>query len=97
MTPSATPAPHSGELTTLSSKGQLVIPKALRDSAQWAAGDALEVLLSGGEMRLRRVVALPQAHALDAVAGCLRRPSQPVLTEAQIKARIGQRLKARLA
>jgi AbrB family looped-hinge helix DNA binding protein len=32
------------ETTTISSKGQVVIPKALRQSSKWPAGTRLEVL-----------------------------------------------------
>lgn len=42
------------ELTTkMSSKGQVVLPKAIRDANGWAAGTELEVINRGGEVVLR--------------------------------------------
>jgi AbrB family looped-hinge helix DNA binding protein len=86
--------------TTLSSKGQLVIPKALRERAHWVAGDQLQVVLIDEEIRLRRVQPASKSGTLDDVAGCLklaaRRSAGAKLSEAEIKKRIGERLRARL-
>lgn len=86
--------------TTLSSKGQLVIPKALRDRAHWVAGDQLQVVLVNEEIRLRRVQPSAKSGALEDVAGCLKAATRHMgaakLSEAEIKKRIGERLKARL-
>lgn len=40
--------------TKLSAKGQVVIPKAVRDRLQWAEGEALEVVETAGGVLLRR-------------------------------------------
>ncbi len=40
--------------TKISAKGQVVIPKALRDRLQWAEGDELEVVEAAGGALLRR-------------------------------------------
>jgi len=82
------------ETTTLSSKGQLVIPKAIRDDAQVSAGSLFEVRYLEGEIRLR---ALPPvaATALQEVAGCLARPGHKRLSDAQTRTIIKARLKAR--
>ncbi len=81
---------------TLSSKGQLVIPKALRDSARLVAGDVLAVRWVEGELRLRPV-ASATATTLSQVAGCLAKPGRKRLSDAQAKAAIQARLKARLS
>jgi AbrB family looped-hinge helix DNA binding protein len=81
---------------TLSSKGQLVIPKSLRESARLAPGDRLLVTLVRGEIRLKRVDAESTA-TLEQVAGCLARPGRKRLSAEQEKAAIQARLKARLA
>lgn len=82
------------QTTTLSSKGQLVIPKQVRDAAHLAAGDELAVRWVDGEIRLT-----PIAHdkpvPLSDVAGCLSRPGRKALTEQQTLALIAQRLKAK--
>jgi AbrB family looped-hinge helix DNA binding protein len=40
--------------TKLSAKGQVVIPKALRDRLHWAEGEELEVVEAAGGVLLRR-------------------------------------------
>ena len=40
--------------TTMSSKGQLVVPKVVRDAHGWAAGTELEFVDKGGDVVLRR-------------------------------------------
>lgn len=79
---------------TLSSKGQVVIPKSVRQSANLSFGDVLSVHYIGGEIRLRPLS--PQAGAqLDQVAGCLAKPGSKKLTDAQLASAIRERLKAR--
>ena len=84
------------ETVTLSSKGQLVIPKAVRDDAHISAGSRLEVQYVDGEIRLRP---LPDETvvSLDAVAGCLFKPGRKRLSDAQTQAAIRAKLKARNA
>ena len=84
------------ETVTLSSKGQLVIPKALRQSARLQPGDQLAVSYVEGEIRLRPLPA-PVVSSLEAVAGCLARPGGRRLSEEQTRAAIQARLKARNA
>ena len=82
------------DTVTLSSKGQLVIPRDLRRSAKLQAGDRLVISYVEGEIRLRPV---PATHvtSLDEVAGCLARPGRPRLSQAQTEAAIKARLRAR--
>ena len=72
---------------TLSSKGQLVIPKSLRESAHLMPGDRLMVTLVKGELRLRRI-ADESSVTLEQVAGCLDRPGRVRLSAAKEKAAI---------
>jgi AbrB family looped-hinge helix DNA binding protein len=81
--------------TTLSSKGQLVIPKALRDQANWSVGDQLQVVYANDEIRLRRIEPLSKVTSLDAVAGRLHRPGQTSLSDEEIKSRTLARLRAK--
>ena len=78
---------------TLSSKGQLVIPKQVRDLAHVGSGDAFHVQYVQGEIRLRPIVAA-QSSTLDDVAGCLAGLVRKPLSVVQIKASIKARLKA---
>jgi AbrB family looped-hinge helix DNA binding protein len=86
----------SMETVTLSSKGQLVIPKGVRDDAQLTAGSRLQVLYLDGEIRLRPLPDL-STSSLDSVAGCLFKPTRKPLSEAQTKTTIRATLKARNA
>lgn len=81
---------------TLSVKGQIVIPKHLRQSAQLAFGDELSIVYQDGEIRLRPL-ATKKHSALDQVAGCLARPQQAHVSDADIQAKIKARLKAHSA
>jgi len=81
------------DTVTLSSKGQLVIPKAVREHAQVVPGSQFSV---DGEIRLRPLARAPAA-TLDEVAGCLARPGRKRQSDAQTQTAIRARLKARNA
>jgi len=81
---------------TLSSKGQLVIPKGVRNDAHLKAGARLQVLYLDGEIRLRPLPDLSMS-SLDAVAGCLFKPARHPLTELQTQTAIRARFKTRNA
>ena len=81
------------ETTTLSSKGQLVIPKHVRALANVAAGDAFQVQYLNGEIRLRPLAKTTNT-TVDDVAGCLASTVRKPLSETQVKAAIKARLKA---
>lgn len=63
------------EHTTLSSKGQVIIPKAVREALQWAPGTVFRVVVCDGG-----VVLTPEplfAATLSAqAAGCLKQASR---------------------
>jgi len=82
------------ETATLSSKGQLVIPKHVRALANVAAGDAFQVQYLNGEIRLRPLARMT-GTTVDDVAGCLANAARKPLSEAQVQAAIKARLKAR--
>lgn len=77
-------------LATITSKGQVTIPKAVRDSLRLDAGDRIEfVLAPGGEVLIR-----PISRKVDDVFGRLHRPGRrPVATEEMDEA-IARRMKA---
>jgi AbrB family looped-hinge helix DNA binding protein len=81
------------DTATLSSKGQLVIPKHVRDLAHVGSGDAFHVQYVQGEIRLRPLVAA-KSTTLDEVAGSLASAARKPLPDAQVKATIQARLKA---
>ncbi|MCW5699827.1 MAG: AbrB/MazE/SpoVT family DNA-binding domain-containing protein [Rhodospirillales bacterium] len=58
------------DTTRLSSKGQVIIPKALRDALGWRAGMTFEVKTTVDGVLLRPARVFP-VTSLDEVAGCL--------------------------
>ena len=84
------------ETITLSSKGQVVIPKLMRQTAHLSVGDELSISYVGGEIRLRPLAA-HSSSALDVVAGCLARTGRKLKSDEEIKLAIKKRLKAKNA
>ena len=65
------------ETTRLSSKGQVIIPKAFRTSHRWASGLELLVIDTGDGILLKPKIPFDSA-SLDEVAGCLKRDQAPL-------------------
>jgi AbrB family looped-hinge helix DNA binding protein len=56
--------------TRVTSKGQVVIPKPVREQLRWASGTQLAVeIIGGGAVRLTPLAA---ADPVDALYGCLK-------------------------
>lgn len=66
--------------TRLSSKGQLIIPKEVRDRHGWRAGTELEVEERDGVVLLRRRKPWPPSRIED-VRGCVTYDGPPVRVE----------------
>jgi AbrB family looped-hinge helix DNA binding protein len=79
-------------IAILSVKGQIVIPKHMRQTARLSVGDEFVISYVNGEIRLRPL-ASKKKIALDQVAGCLARPKQALVSDAAIKTIIKKRLK----
>ena len=75
-------------------KAQLVIRKAVRQSAHLAPGDVLSVRCVDGEIRLKPVAAV-MPSSLAGVAGCLAKSGQKPLSQARTQTAIKARLQAR--
>ena len=58
------------ETTRLSSKGQVIIPKTIRDSRHWSTGLELEVIETDNGILLKPKAPFEES-SLDEVAGCL--------------------------
>ena len=72
---------------TLTSKGQITIPKAIRDRLMLHSGDKLDFHLTGqGEVVLK-----PVTRHVDEVFGRLGKLGQKVLSPAEMDAAIQQR------
>ena len=59
------------ERTKLSSKGQVVLPRAVREAKAWRVGQILEVVSTHDGVLLKPVKRF-EATSLDDVIGCLR-------------------------
>ena len=68
------------DTTTLSSKGQLVIPRQVRDLAHLVAGDEFAVNYVRGEIRLRPLNRA-RTSTIDDVAGCLAKFAHTPMTD----------------
>lgn len=81
------------ETIKLSSRGQVVIPKEVRDLAHLAEGAEFTVTYEQGEIRLRPVPAIrPSTHA--EVAGCLHSPGRQAMTHDETETAVAAMLKA---
>ncbi len=59
--------------TTVSTKGQVILPKAVRDNLGWGAGAKLVVEETDGTVTLRRAPLFPQTD-MNKVFGQLKSP-----------------------
>jgi AbrB family looped-hinge helix DNA binding protein len=84
---------QSDEKTKLSTKGQIILPKSVRDSQNWEAGTEFTVEATAEGVLLRPVKRLP-VTTLDQVAGCLRRTGK-TKTIAQMNTAIGREIQRR--
>jgi len=67
------------DITRLSSKGQVIIPKLVRKSHHWEAGQELIVVDTGDGVLLKPKNAFPES-SIDDVAGCLSSSSGVLLS-----------------
>jgi AbrB family looped-hinge helix DNA binding protein len=79
--------------TTLSSKGQVILPQEVRKAHGWRPGMQFTVESVGDGVVLRPVPPFEPTR-LEDVAGCLRHKGKPK-SIAQMKAAIGAELEAR--
>ncbi|NJN92093.1 MAG: AbrB/MazE/SpoVT family DNA-binding domain-containing protein [Leptolyngbyaceae cyanobacterium SL_5_14] len=64
------------ETTKLTSEGQVIIPKALREAHRWEAGQELLAIDTGDGILLKPKKAFSET-TLEDVAGCLKYPGSP--------------------
>jgi AbrB family looped-hinge helix DNA binding protein len=76
------------EITRLSTKGQIVLPKNIRASRSWAPGTEFTVEETRDGVLLRPARPFPETD-LEEVAGCLR-SKRKAKTVAQMKAAIAR-------
>jgi AbrB family looped-hinge helix DNA binding protein len=73
------PADGGGHRTRLSTKGQVVVPKEIRQRRGWEPGAELTIEETEDGVLLKRARLVPPTRIED-VAGCLHRPGMKALT-----------------
>ena len=81
------------ETTRLSTKGQIILPKSIRASRDWAPGTEFVVEETPDGVLLRPTELFPRT-TLEEVAGCLRSKLKPP-TRAQIRDAVAREVKRR--
>jgi len=81
------------EITRLSTKGQIVLPKSIRVTRAWGPGTKFTLEETGDGILLRPASRFPEAD-LDEVAGCLR-SKRKAKTPAQMGAAIDREVMRR--
>lgn len=76
---------------TLTTKGQITIPKAVRDSLRLRSGDRVAFVVRGHSEALLK----PITKSVDEVFGKLHDPAQRARTVAEMKAAVADRLRRR--
>lgn len=64
-------------VATLTSKGQITIPKSVRDALNLVPGDRIEFLVDDA----RHVTVVPVTHDIRSLKGMLPKPARPVTVE----------------
>ena len=81
------------EITRLSTKGQIILPKGIRVSRAWGPGTEFTVEETGDGILLRPAARFPDTD-LEEVAGCLR-SKRKSKTPARMRAAIGREVMRR--
>jgi AbrB family looped-hinge helix DNA binding protein len=81
------------ETTRLSTKGQVILPKSVRDSRAWLPGTKFTVEETPDGVLLRPLGLIPETR-LEDVVGCLKRSGKPK-TLAQMDQGIARLIKQR--
>ena len=74
---------------TLTSKGQLTIPKAVRDTLHLHSGDLVDFIVHGDT----EAVLKPMTKSVDEVFGHLHSPGQPRKSIEQMKDAVAERMR----
>ena len=77
-------------VATITTKGQVTIPKAVRDSLKLDAGDRIEfIITAGGEARIR-----PISKKVDDLFGKLCKPGREAVSVEEMDAAIAEKIKS---
>lgn len=79
--------------STITTKGQITIPKAIRDALMLNAGDKIEFVVTDKREALIR----PISKKVDEVFGILRNPNQKKVSVEDMNEAIRRKMKARFS
>jgi AbrB family looped-hinge helix DNA binding protein len=79
--------------TVISTKGQVILPKAIRELRHWSTGTRLTVEDTPDGVLLKATPAFPET-SIEAVFGCLK-PKGPPLSLADMDAAVAKEAKRR--
>ena len=76
-------------LATITTKGQVTIPKSVRDSLMLSTGDKIEFIVTNKREALIR----PKSKKVDEVFGILHKPGRKAVSVEEMDEKIRQRMK----
>jgi len=76
---------------TLTTKGQITIPKSIRDSLHLHSGDRIAFILNGDV----EAVLKPMTKSVEDVFGTLHAPTQPRRSVTEMKAAVANRFRSK--
>jgi AbrB family looped-hinge helix DNA binding protein len=76
-------------LATITTKGQVTIPKSVRDSLMLSTGDKIEFVVTNK----REVLIRPISKKVDEVFGILHKPGRKTVSVAEMDEKIRQKMK----
>ena len=79
-------------LTTVTTKGQVTIPKEIRDSLHIKSGDKLEIIIKDDEAIIR-----PISKTVDEVFGILKKNDSPIASVEDMDKAIREKMKKKFS
>jgi antitoxin PrlF len=77
-------------LAKITTKGQVTIPKSIRESLHLNTGDKIEIIIKGGEAIIR-----PLSKKVDDLFGILKRPNQKTLSTDEMNQAVYNKIKSK--
>ena len=77
-------------LATITTKGQVTIPKSIRESLHLHSGDKIEIILKDGNAIIR-----PLSKKVDDLFGILKRPNQKTVSVDEMNKSISKKIKSK--
>ena len=77
-------------LATITTKGQVTIPKSIRESLQLHSGDKIEIIIKDGGAIIR-----PLSKKVDDLFGILKRPNQKSVSVDEMNKSISKQIKSK--